>query len=114
MEQVLGSVARIVDCMSDDELQDITFSTFLRRVAFITASGESDPVVQRRINYAIQLLWELLEKSSHSMKRKFAKYVGDESHLMIFTLENMCTSLKSYCKSHSYSRRQIKVPIPYS
>ena len=99
MEPLSSSVARIADCMSDDELQDIAFSTFLKRVALLTADANiSDPVVEHQIKYAIQLLWELLKKSSLSLKRKFAKYVADQSKLIMFTLEAMYTYLESYRK----------------
>ena len=100
MEQLIDSIDSVVDCMSDDKLRDIAFSTFLRRVASLLLSGASmsDPVVERQVKYAVKFLWEVLRKSSHSLKQKFAKSIAGEAHLMIFTLEAMCTYLESYCE----------------
>lgn len=99
MGQHPSAIIRVISCISDDKLQDITFSIFLKRLALLSAGANiSDPVVEQQIGYAIQVLWELLKKSNHSLKQKFAKYVADESHLIIFMLEAMCTYLESYSK----------------
>lgn len=100
MEQLTSSINRVVDCMSDYELRDIAFSTLLRRVASLLQSGSnmSDPIVERQIKYAVHFLWEVFRKSNSSLKEKFAKYVAGEPHLVVFTLEAMCTYLESYCK----------------
>lgn len=100
MEQLTSSINRVVDCMSDDKLRDIAFSTFLKRVASLLLSGAnmSDLIVERQVKYAVHFLWEVFRKSNSSLKEKFAKYVSDESHFIIFTLEAMCTYLESYCK----------------
>lgn len=96
--QLSSFIKRIVDCMSDDKLQDLAFSTFVRRVASLLAGANiSDPVVEKQ-KYAVQLLWELVKKSNCSLKRIYATYMAEESCLIIFTLEAMCTNLESYCK----------------
>ena len=90
------SIAHIVDCISDDKLQDAAFFAFLRRVAILSAGASiSDPAVEQQIKYAVQVLWELLKKSGHLLKQKYARYIANESHLVNSTIEaNLSTCLE--------------------
>lgn len=92
-------MALTVDCISDDKLQHMAFTTFLKRVALLSACANvNDHVLEQQINYALQVLWELLKNSNHSFKQNIAKYIADESRLFTFALDAMCTSWESYGK----------------
>lgn len=82
--------------MSDDQLQDIAFKIYVKRAAVLSTGAHtiSDPVVEQ-VKYAVQVLWMLLKKSGHSLRRKFARYVSYESQLITFSLKAMCTCLES-------------------
>ena len=88
-------ITRVIDCVLDDQLKDITFNTFVKRLSLLSLDADiSDPAVKQQVNYAIQLLWGIFTKSSHSLKQKFAKYVASEPHLVKLTLEAICKCFK--------------------
>lgn len=92
-------VTRIVDCVSDDQLKEVTFGVFLKQVAFLSAgSNSSDPVVEQQVKYAAQLLWELFKKSSHALRQRLSLYIADEPHLVASILKTMCTCLELFSK----------------
>ena len=115
-DQLMGKYvffsAHIMDCLTDNKLREIAFSVFLKLVALPSASASiHDPEVDKRLKYAIQLLWELHKKSGHSLKQRFAEYVSKEPHLVTFTLKRMCSCLESYGKFMITSSIQHKIRV---
>ena len=74
----------------------------MKRVASLSNGVNiiSDVLIQQ-VKYAVQVLWMLLKKSSHPLRRKFAQYVSDESQLIISALKTMCTCLETEGESIS-------------
>ena len=90
--KMTSPVARIIDYISDDKLQEVAFSVHLKRVSLLLSAG---PSVYEQVEYAVQVLWELLNKSSHPLRWSFAKYTANEPHLTALTLRSC---LESYGK----------------
>ena len=95
MDKFVKMVTCTVDCISDDQLRELAFTVYVKRAAFILTRTNiiSDPVVE--VKYVVQVLWTLLERSSHSMRQKFAQYISKETPLIISTLKTMCKCLVS-------------------
>ena len=96
-----SSLTPIVDYISDDQLSEIAFSLYLRRLTKSTALSSYSQV--QPVERVTQLLWNLLRKSSYSMRQKFALYVADNLQLIASTFEGLCTHLES-CGKHQSLR----------
>lgn len=88
-EDSLDYIARIVDCISDDKLQDAVFFTFLNILSANACISES--IVEQQIKYAVQVLWELFKNNGHSLKQKHARYIANESHLALEAILSKCS-----------------------
>jgi hypothetical protein len=97
---LMSSSDNVNNCMTHDLLRDISFSTFLRRVASLLLSGASmsDPMVDGQVTYAVFFLWEIFRKSNSSLKQTFMRYIAGEPCLIVYTLEAMYTYMESYCE----------------
>lgn len=113
MDRCIQLVPCTIDCISDDQLLEIAFIVHVRRVAFLSTCSNiiSDPV-RDQVKYAAQVLWTLLTKSSHHIRRKFAQCISNESQLMISALKAMCTCLESKGESIGVSRASQSKPSP--
>ena len=78
-EQLSKWLAHIIGCISDDQLKDITFSTYLRRLTLVSSGASIDPAAEQQVITAVQVSWELLKRSNHSMRQKFARYFADKN-----------------------------------
>ena len=97
VDQSVKLVTCVVDSISDDQLLELAFTVYMKRAAFLLTGTNiivSDPV-EEQVKYAVQVLWTLLEKSSHPIRQKFAQYVSSESQLIVSTLKTMCIYLES-------------------
>ena len=94
-------IARVIDCITDDNLHDVTFKIHLRRLSLLSASAASsgDPNVYELIKYCAQVWRQLFNKCNHSSRQNFVKYVAREPVLMDFCLKAVLSSLESYSKS---------------
>ena len=94
-------IARVIDCITDDNLHDVTFKVHLRRLSLLSASAASsgDPNVYELIKYCAQVLRQLFNNCNHSSRQNFVKYVAREPVLMDFCLKAVLSSLESYSKS---------------
>ena len=95
-DQSVEPIELTVDCMSDDRLQDVAFRSYVKRASLLLTDANviNDPVVEQ-VNYVVHILWMLLKKSGHPLRRKFAQYVSDELQLITSTLRIMCTCLEA-------------------
>lgn len=94
------SIMRILDCVSDDKLCEITFYVYLERIFSLLSKSiiSSDLEVERQfeVQYEIQMLWALFKKCNTSMKQRMALYVAEKPQLTTLTLKAVCTYLESY------------------
>lgn len=89
-------MARIIDCISDDKLQEVAFGVHLKRAAALSTGNIYDPMVYEQVKYAIQVSWGILNRSSRSSRWKFATCVANEPQLIGFTLSAMSACLESH------------------
>ena len=87
----------ILGYLADDKLSEISFSVHLQRVISLLSDSViiSDPHVEFKLTYLIQMLWGLFQKSSQSLKQRMAHLVADKPLLTTIALKAMCTYLES-------------------
>lgn len=86
----------ITRVISDDKLREVTFGIHLKRVSLLL--NGADICDHELIEYCVSILWDLLSKSSHSLRQSFAKCVADELPLMTLAPRTVWSRLESYSK----------------
>ena len=95
--RVESLITSILDRISDDKLREVAFSVHLKRVALLsTSTNVYDPVVYEQVKFAVQVLLELFNKSSHSLKQVFFQHFSNELHLMAFAPKTVWSCLELY------------------
>lgn len=109
-KETMGSLTPIAEYISDGQLCVIAFVHYLERV--IQSAVLLDDSEVHRVKCVTQILLDLLKKSSHCMRRRFARFVADKLEPIAFSLQRLCTGLESDGKlnlwpNHNYLLNKI-------